>query len=59
MQVDMIITATNTSGKKVTTTITYIRPTAPNNALNQFAQALNDLTTNEYVKATKETESVL
>lgn len=59
MQVDIIITATNTSNKKVTTTISYVRPEASNTALNQMAQALNALTTNTFVKATKETESVL
>lgn len=59
MQVDIIITATNTSKKKVTTTISYVRPEASNTALNQLAQALNALTTNTFVKVTKETESVL
>lgn len=59
MQVDIIITATNTSNKKVTTTISYVRPEASNTALNQMAQAMNALTTNTFVKATKETESVL
>ena len=59
MQVDIIITATNTSDKKVKTTISYVRPEAQNTALNQMAQALNALTTNTFVKATKETESVL
>jgi len=59
VQVDIIITATNTSNKKVTTTISYVRPEASNTALNQMAQAMNALTTNTFVKATKETESVL
>lgn len=59
MQVDIIITATNTSNKKVTTTISYVRPEASNTALNQMAQAMNALTTNTFVKASKETESVL
>ena len=59
MQVDIIITAKSTSDKKVTTTISYVRPEASNTALNQMAQAMNALTTNTYVKATKETESVL
>lgn len=59
MQVDIIITAMNTSNKKVTTTISYVRPEASNTALNQMAQAMNALTTNTFVKATKETESVL
>lgn len=59
MQVDIIITAKNTSNKTVTTTISYVRPEASNTALNQMAQAMNALTTNTFVKATKETESVL
>ena len=60
MQVNMVITAkTAGNNKKVTTTISYIRPTATDSSLSQFAQALNALTTNTYVKANKETESVL
>lgn len=53
----MIINATiaNTS-KKITTTITYINPQAANNKLLNLAQALNALTTNTFVSATKETK---
>ena len=59
MQVNMVITSKTSNDKKVTTTISYIRPTATDSSLSQFAQALNALTTNTYLKATKETESVL
>ena len=59
MQVNMVITSKTSSDKKITTTITYIRPTTTDSSLSQFAQALNALTTNTYIKATKETESVL
>lgn len=57
MQTNMIINATiaNTS-KKITTTITYINPQAANNKLLNLAQALNALTTNTFVSATKETK---
>ena len=59
MQVNIVITSKTSTDKKVTTTISYIRPTATDSSLSQFAQALNNLTTNTYIKTNKETESVL
>lgn len=59
MQVNIVITSKTSTDKKVTTTISYIRPTATDSSLSQFAQALNNLTTNTYLKTNKETESVL
>lgn len=47
MQVNAILTATNTAGKDIKTTITYLRQSQENKA-EQLAQALNALTTNVY-----------
>lgn len=47
MQVNAIINATDTSGKKINTTISYIRASQKSQAPT-LAQALNALTTNTY-----------
>lgn len=59
MQVNLVITEKTTANKKITTTVSYIRPTTEDAKIGQLARALNALTTNTYTKATKETESVL
>lgn len=56
MQVNVVITATNQAGKKITTTLSYVNPTAENSKLSALASALNALTTNTYQQATKETK---
>lgn len=40
-----------TTGAKQTTSITYVNPNASNTVLKQFAQKLNNLTTNTYSSA--------
>lgn len=54
MQANVVITSTNSQLKKLTTTLTYVNTEAANNKLATLAQAINALTTNSYVKATKE-----
>ena len=54
MQVNVIIKSTDTTDKKISTTITYVNPQAPNNKLLQLAQALNAFTTNTFTEATRE-----
>ena len=54
-----IETMTN-QGRKLTTNVSYINPTATNDKLRQFAQMLVALTTNTYEGVTKITkESVI
>lgn len=48
MQTNAILTATSTAGKKISTTITCLRPSEKSHAV-ALAQALNALTTNSYV----------
>lgn len=48
MQTNAILTATSTAGKKISTTITYLRPEQKSHA-SELAIALNALTTNTYV----------
>lgn len=55
MQVNVIINST-VNGKKKTTTLTYVNPQASNNKLLALAQALNALTVNTFVSASKETK---
>lgn len=59
MRTDLIITSTDTSGKKITTTVTYIRSGITGAKLLELATALNDLTTNNYVGASREVQEVL
>lgn len=54
MQVNVIITATNSSNKKLTTTISYVNPQAANSKLSALAQAIVALTEQRYSYATKE-----
>ena len=56
MQTNIIINATTTASKKLTTTITYVNPNAANSKLLSLAQTLNALTTNTFTNATKETK---
>ena len=56
MQTNIIINATTTASKKLTTTITYVNPNAANSKLLNLAQTLNALTTNTFTSATKETK---
>lgn len=55
MQVNVLINSV-ASGKKKTTTLTYVNPQASNNKLLALAQALNALTTNTFSSASKETK---
>lgn len=48
MQTNAILTATSIAGKKISTTITYLRPEQKSHA-SELAIALNALTTNTYV----------
>lgn len=55
MQVNVIMTQIKTAdGKKQTTTISYVNPQAANNKLLAMAQAMSNLTVDNFVKATKE-----
>lgn len=55
MQVNVIINQrTSSDDKKMTTTISYVNPQAANNKLLALAQAMNALTTNRFISATKE-----
>lgn len=47
MQTNVILNATNIAGKKISTTITYLRDSQKDKAVS-LAQALNALTTNTY-----------
>ena len=59
-KISLEISTTTTSGKKNTTNVSYINPTATNDKLRQFAQMLVALTTDTYVGTTKITkESVI
>ena len=59
-KVSIEIDSTSSSGKKNTTTISYINPQAANAKLKEFAQMLIALTTDTYVETTKITkESVI
>lgn len=58
--VTLSINTTDLSGKKCTTNVSNVNPTATNEKLLEFAQMLTSLTTETYVKATKITkESVI
>lgn len=56
MQTNILITSTDQQGKKKTKTLSYVNPVASNNSLLQMAQAINALTTNTFVMASKETK---
>lgn len=57
MQTNVIINYTKAyDGKKGSKTLTYVRPTATNQKLLELAQAINALTTNSFIMATKETK---
>lgn len=55
MQVNVVIKSTS-AGKTLSTTLSYVNPQAANNKLLALVQALNALTTNTFVTATKETK---
>lgn len=55
MQVNVVIKSTN-AGKTLSTTLSYVNPQAANNKLLALVRALNALTTNTFVTATKETK---
>ncbi len=59
MQANIILTETNLSGNKITTTISYVNPNAQNSQLIELAQSLSAFTTNSYVKTSKETKEDL
>ena len=59
-KISIEIDTTTSSGKKTTTNVNYINPTATNDKLRQFAQMLVALTTDTYGGVTKITkESVI
>ena len=59
-KISLEIDTTTSSGKKNTTNVSYINPTATNDKLLQFAQMLVALTTDTYEGTTKITkESVI
>lgn len=59
-KISIEIETTNALGKKITTNISYINPTATNDKLKQFAQMLVALTKDTYEGVTKITkESVI
>ena len=59
-KVSIEISTTSAMGRKMTTNIVYVNPTATNDKLRQFAQMLVALTTDSYVGVTKITkESVI
>jgi len=59
-KISIEIESTTVTGKKNTTNVGYINPTATNEKLLQFAQMLTALTTDSYVQTTKITkESVV
>lgn len=55
MQTNVIINYT-ANRKKKSKTLTYVNPNAANQKLLELAQAINALTTNTFVMATKETK---
>lgn len=59
MRTDLIITTEDGNGKKITTTVTYIRSGITGTKLLELATALNDLTTNSYVSSKREVTEVL
>lgn len=59
MQVNIILHETTANSKNITTTISYANPEVPNNKLLGLAQSLSALTTNSYVKTSKETKEDL
>lgn len=55
MQVNVIIKYTDSeTSKKANTTVSYVNPQATNAKLLALVQALNALTTNTFISATKE-----
>ena len=59
-KISLEIETVSSSGKKNTTTISYVNPQATNAKLLEFAQMLIDLTTDTYGETTKITkESVI
>lgn len=59
VKVSIQITALDTTEKKVTDKISYVNPTATNEQLVEFAEALTALTTNTYAGTTKITEEAI
>lgn len=59
VKVSATITATDTTGKKLSTNISDINPEATNQNIKTFAQMLNSLTTNNYVETTKITKETI
>lgn len=58
-KVSISIESLDSANKKVTDKIAYVNPQATNEQLVQFAQMLNDMTTDDYVSTTKITEEVI
>ena len=54
--ISLVITSTDTSAKKNTTTVTNINPEATNAQIKQLAQKLIAFTTDTYVGVTKVTK---
>ena len=59
MQTNLIIESKDQSGKKITTTITYLRSGLTSQKVAEFAYALNALTTNNYQSAKREVTEVI
>lgn len=58
-KVSIQIESRDTQDKKQTDKIAYVNPNATNEQLVEFAQMLNDLTTDRYIGTTKITEEVI
>lgn len=58
-KIDLKINAEDGYGKKNTTTIAYVNPEATNEILIQFAQKINNLTSNRYTSTEKVTTTTL
>lgn len=56
MQVNVVITQTDTSGKKKTSTISHVNPQATNQNLLNLARSMNAFTTRIFVAAEKQTK---
>ena len=59
MQTNLSITALDSTGKKITTNITYVNNNATNQQLAELASKLNNFTNNTYATAYKETKEEL
>lgn len=56
MQVNVVITQEDTSGKKKTATISHVNPQATNQKLLSLANAMNAFTTRILITAEKQTK---